>query len=313
MEIIWYHPSQSATAWIRGLQQRLPQARVRAWQPGDEGPADYALVRSPPAEMLRGRSTLRGVFALGAGVDEILKQLEQHPEMLPDSVPLYRLEDTGMARQMQEYAVHSVLTWFRRFDDYRLQQQQACWQPLPPYTRETFTVGILGAGVLGQSVAEGLKPWGFPLRVWSRSPKTIDGVTSFAGRDALQPFLQGTQVLINLLPSTPETINLIDQHFLAQLPHGAFLLNIARGAQVVEADLLTALESGQLKAAALDVFQVEPLPEAHPLWSHPRVTITPHNAAVTLIDEAIDYIARAITQDQAGDMPPGRVDRQRGY
>lgn len=120
MEIIWYHPSQSAAAWINGLQQRLPQARVRAWQPGDNGPADYALVRSPPTEMLQGRATLRGVFALGAGVDEILKKLQQNPEMLPDSVPLYRLEDTGMARQMQEYAVHSVLSWFRRFDDYRL-------------------------------------------------------------------------------------------------------------------------------------------------------------------------------------------------
>ncbi|WP_187484145.1 glyoxylate/hydroxypyruvate reductase GhrA [Pantoea agglomerans] len=313
MEIIWYHPSQSAAAWINGLQQRLPQARVRAWQPGDNGPADYALVRSPPTEMLQGRATLRGVFALGAGVDEILKQLQQNPEMLPDSVPLYRLEDTGMARQMQEYAVHSVLSWFRRFDDYRLQQQQQCWQPLPAYTRENFTIGILGAGVLGQSVAESLKPWGFPLRVWSRSPKEIDGVTSFAGRDALPAFLQETRVVINLLPSTHETINLIDHHFLQQLPHGAFFLNIARGAQVVEEDLLATLNSGQLKAAALDVFQVEPLPEAHPLWSHPRVTITPHNAAVTLIDEAIDYIARAITQDQAGEPPQGRVDRQRGY
>lgn len=186
---------------------------MRVWQPGDNGPADYALVRSPSAEMLQGRATLRGLFALGAGVDDILEQLQQHPELLPDSVPLYRLEDTGMARQMQEYAVHSVLNWFRRFDDYRLQQQQQCWQPLPAYRRESFTVGILGAGVLGQSVAESLKPWGFPIRVWSRSPKEIDGVTSFAGRDALPAFLQESRVVINLLPSTHETINLIDQHF----------------------------------------------------------------------------------------------------
>lgn len=313
MEIIWFHPSQDAALWIKGLQQRLPQARVRRWQPGDSAPADYALVRSPPIEMLSGRENLRGVFALGAGVDEILAQLKRHPDMLSDAVPLFRLEDTGMARQMQEYATHRVLDWFRRFDDYRLQQQQPCWQPLPGYKRETFTLGILGAGVLGQRVAESLKYWGFPLRVWSRSPKQLEGITSFAGRESLNDFLHGTQVLINLLPSTPETRNLINRDFLQQLPQGAFFLNLARGAQVVEDDLLAALNSGQLKAAALDVFQVEPLPEGHPLWSHPRVTITPHNAAVTLPEEAMDYIAHAITQREAGEMPRGCVDRQRGY
>ncbi len=253
------------------------------------------------------------MFALGAGVDEILAQLRHHPDMLSASVPLYRLEDTGMARQMQEYATHSVLGWFRRFDDYRLQQQPPCWQPLTAYARDDFTVGILGAGVLGQRVAESLKIWGFPLRVWSRSAKQLPGVTSFAGRESLNDFLQGTRVLINLLPSTPETLNLIDETFLQQLPQGAFFLNLARGAQVVESDLLAALDSGQLKAAALDVFQVEPLPEDHPLWRHPRVTITPHNAAVTLPEEAMDYIARAIKQREAGDTPPGCVDRQRGY
>ncbi|MBE5252874.1 glyoxylate/hydroxypyruvate reductase GhrA [Mixta mediterraneensis] len=313
MEIIWYHPSQDATRWIHGLQQRLPHVRVRGWQPGDNAPADYALVRSPPVEMLRGRQGLRGVFALGGGVDEILAQLKHHPDMLPDTVPLFRLEDTGMARQMQEYATHSVLDWFRRFDDYRLQQPQSCWQQLPSYQRETFTIGILGAGVLGQRVADSLKIWGFPLRVWSRSPKQLEGITSFAGRESLNDFLRGTQVLINLLPNTPETLNLINRDVLQRLPQGAFFLNLARGAQVVEADLLAALNSGQLKAAALDVFQQEPLPKNHPLWSHPRVTITRHNAAITVPEEAMDYIARAITQYEAGKTPQGCVDRQRGY
>jgi len=312
MEIIWYHPSLAPQGWLEGLRQRLPEARVRDWQPGDNAPADYAVVRSPPVEMLAGRQ-LKGVFAMGAGVDEILKQLRDNPQMLADTVPLFRLEDTGMARQMQEYANWCVLGWFRRFADYRQLQQQACWQELDGFDRQNFTIGVLGAGVLGRSVLESLRQWGFPLRSWSRSPKQIDGVQSFHGREQLNAFLAGTQVLINLLPTTPETTNLIDSQLLNALPHGACFINLARGAHVVEADLLAALNSGQLAAAALDVFQREPLPQDHPLWSHPHVTITPHTAAITLPGEAMDYIADAILALEQGQQPGGLVDRQRGY
>ncbi|PIF22468.1 glyoxylate/hydroxypyruvate reductase GhrA [Candidatus Pantoea floridensis] len=312
MEIIWYHPSLAPQSWLDGLQQRLPEARVRQWQPGDNAPADYAVVRSPPVEMLAGRE-LKGVFAMGAGVDEILKQLRDNPQMLADDVPLFRLEDTGMARQMQEYANWCVLGWFRRFAEYRQQQQRAQWQELDAIDRENFTIGVLGAGVLGRSVLESLRQWGFPLRCWSRSAKQIDGVQSFHGRDRLNAFLDGTQVLIDLLPTTPETTNLIDSQLLRVLPHGACFLNLARGAHVVEADLLAALNSGKLAAAALDVFQTEPLPQDHPLWSHPHVTITPHTAAITLPGEAMNYIAAAILAVQQGQQPSGLVDRRRGY
>ncbi|MFS2223917.1 glyoxylate/hydroxypyruvate reductase GhrA [Pantoea sp. B65] len=313
MDIIFYHPTFDATTWINGLQQRLPQATVRKWLPGDNSPADYALVRTPPLAMLQGRSALKGVFALGAGVDDILSQLKQHPEMLPPGVPLFRLEDTGMGRQMQEYAVYTVLGWFRRFDDYNLQKQQALWQWLENYHRDHFTVGILGAGVLGSSVAQSLKVWGFPIRCWSRSAKQIEGVTSYHGADQLSDFLHGTQVLINLLPNTPQTVGIINRQLLSQLNHGAFVLNLARGAHLVEEDLLAALDAGEIKAAALDVFATEPLAEQSPFWSHPRVTITPHNAAVTLPDEAMDYIAKSILQREAGAMPEGQVDITRGY
>ncbi|MBP2171073.1 glyoxylate/hydroxypyruvate reductase A [Erwinia toletana] len=313
MDIIFYHPFFNATTWINGLQQRLPQATIRKWLPGDEAPADYALVRTPPVAMLQGRNQLKGVFALGAGVDDILSQLKQHPEMLPEHVPLFRLEDTGMGLQMQEYAVYTVLGWFRRFDDYQLQKQQALWQPLENYSRKNFTIGILGAGVLGSNVAQSLKAWGFPIRCWSRSPKQIDGVTSYHGDDQLNDFLNGTQVLINLLPNTPQTVGIINRQLLSQLNDGAFVLNLARGAHLIEDDLLAALEAGAIKAAALDVFAQEPLAEQSPLWSHPRVAITPHNAAVTLPDEAMDYIAKSILQREAGEMPEGKVDLARGY
>lgn len=312
MDIIFYHPSFDTQFWLEKLSQALPHARVREWQPGDNDPADYALVWHPPVEMLQSRS-LKAVFALGAGVDSILSQLNAHPDMLPESIPLFRLEDTGMALQMQEYAVSQVLHWFRRFDDYQAQKQQARWQELDEYQRKDFTIGILGAGVLGSKVAESLQAWGFPLRCWSRSRKSWPGVESFAGETELGDFLKGTRVLINLLPNTSETRGIINLALLNQLADSAYLLNLARGVHVVEDDLLKALDNGKLKGAMLDVFSKEPLPASSPLWAHPHVAMTPHIAAVTRPDEAIDYIARTITRLEQGEPVTGQVDRKRGY
>ncbi|EKA6606230.1 glyoxylate/hydroxypyruvate reductase GhrA [Salmonella enterica] len=312
MEIIFYHPTFNAAWWGNALEKALPHARVREWKAGDNNPADYALVWQPPVEMLAGRR-LKAVFALGAGVDSILSKLNAHPEMLDASIPLFRLEDTGMGLQMQEYAVSQVLHWFRRFDDYQALKNQAIWKPLPEYTREEFGVGIMGAGVLGSKVAESLQAWGFPLRCWSRSRKSWPGVESYAGREELRAFLNQTRVLINLLPNTAQTVGIINSELLSQLPDGAYVLNLARGVHVREADLLTALDSGKLKGAMLDVFNQEPLPQESPLWCHPRVAMTPHIAAVTRPAEAIDYIARTITQLEKGEPVTGQVDRTRGY
>lgn len=312
MEIIFYHPTFNAAWWVNALEKALPHARVREWKAGDNPPADYALVWQPPVEMLAGRP-LKAVFALGAGVDSILSKLNAHPEMLDASIPLFRLEDTGMGLQMQEYAVSQVLHWFRRFDDYQALKNQAIWKPLPEYTREEFGVGIMGAGVLGSKVAESLQAWGFPLRCWSRSRKSWPGVESYAGREELRAFLNQTRVLINLLPNTAQTVGIINSELLDQLPDGAYVLNLARGVHVQEADLLAALDSGKLKGAMLDVFSQEPLPQESPLWRHPRVAMTPHIAAVTRPAEAIDYIARTITQLEKGEPVTGQVDRARGY
>ncbi|ECI4295679.1 glyoxylate/hydroxypyruvate reductase GhrA [Salmonella enterica subsp. salamae] len=312
MEIIFYHPTFNAAWWVNALEKALPHAQVREWKAGDNHPADYALVWQPPVEMLAGRP-LKAVFALGAGVDSILSKLNAHPEMLDASIPLFRLEDTGMGLQMQEYAVSQVLHWFRRFDDYQALKNQAIWKPLPEYTREEFGVGIMGAGVLGSKVAESLQAWGFPLRCWSRSRKSWPGVESYAGREELRAFLNQTRVLINLLPNTAQTVGIINSELLDQLPDGAYVLNLARGVHVQEADLLAALDSGKLKGAMLDVFSQEPLPQESPLWRHPRVAMTPHIAAVTRPAEAIDYIARTITQLEKGEPVTGQVDRARGY
>ncbi|CVG35794.1 glyoxylate/hydroxypyruvate reductase GhrA [Serratia marcescens] len=313
MNIIYYHPLFNAQEWLAGIKQRLPQAEIREWQRGDERPADYALVWRPPHEMLANRRDLKAVFALGAGVDAILDQERKHPGTLPAGVPLLRLEDTGMAQQMQEYALSYVLRYFRRFDEYQALQQRQEWQPLDPHSLDDFTIGILGAGVLGQSVARKLTEFGFSVRCWSRSAKQIDGVQSFAGEAQRAAFLDGVKLVINLLPNTPETVGILNRELFAQLSTGAYLINIARGAHLVEADLLAALDQGQLAAATLDVFAREPLPQDHPFWRHPRVTITPHIAAITLPQQAMDQIAANIRALEAGHAPAGVVDRQRGY
>lgn len=313
MNIIFYHPFFAAQDWLVGMAQRLPQANIRSWQPGDKGQADYALVWRPPYEMLANRCDLKGIFALGAGVDAILDQERQHPGTLPGGVPLMRLEDSGMAQQMQEYALACVLRYFRRFDEYHALQQQQRWLPLVPHQQSDFTIGILGAGVLGKSVAQKLVEFGFKVRCWSRSAKQIDGVQSFAGNAQQAAFLAGTRLLINLLPNTPDTAGLLNQQLFAQLTPGSYLLNLARGAHLVENDLLRALEQGQIAAATLDVFGEEPLPQVHPFWRHPRVTITPHISAVTLPEQAMEQIAANILALEAGGAPTGLVDMQRGY
>lgn len=312
MDILFYHPTFDTAYWLKALSAALPGARVREWTRGDNAHADYALVWHPPVEMLQGRD-LKAVFALGAGVDSILSKLNAHPEMLPEHIPLFRLEDTGMGQQMQEYAVSQVLHWFRRFDDYQAFKQQSHWEPLPDYPREAFTVGILGAGVLGSKVAGALAPWGFPLRCWSRSRKHYPGVTSFAGEEELPAFLRDTRVLINLLPNTAETVGIINAGLLSQLADNSYLMNLARGVHVVEGDLLQALNNGKLKGAMLDVYSREPLPAESPLWTHPRVAMTPHIAAVTRPAEAVAYISQTISQMEQGKAVSGQVDRRRGY
>ena len=312
MEIIFYHPTFDTPWWIAALEKQLPGARVREWKSGDNEPADYALVWHPPVEMLQGRE-LKAVFALGAGVDSILSKLREHPEMLPLSIPLFRLEDTGMGLQMQEYAVSQVLHWFRRFDDYQALKQETRWEPLPEFTRDEFTIGIMGAGVLGGKVAESLLAWGFPVRVWSRSRKDWPNVQSFAGESEMGEFLRETRVLINLLPNTTETVGIINHALLNQLQDQSYLLNLARGVHVNEDELLRALENGKLKGAMLDVFSREPLPVESPLWRHPRVAMTPHIAAVTRPQEAIAYIGKTITGLERGEAVTGQVDRARGY
>ncbi|WP_410015367.1 glyoxylate/hydroxypyruvate reductase GhrA [Sodalis sp. C49] len=313
MRIIFYHPTDNAAVWIDGLRQRFPDADIRLWREDVDLPADYAVVWHPPRAMLAGRPGLKGVFALGAGVDALMDQVRLHPDMLPANVPLMRLEDTGMAQQMIEYTVAAVLRYYRRLDEYALQQSLREWRELALPARETFLVGIAGAGVLGGKTAMAVRAMGFPVRCWTRRAKVIPGVASFAGREGLDAFLNGVQVLVNLLPNTPQTTGILNAALFARLNRGAYIINIARGAHMVEDDLLAALAQGQIAAATLDVCRQEPPPRDHPFWTAPRITLTPHIAATTLPSQAMDSIADNIRRIETGQTPLGLVDRLRGY
>ncbi len=313
MKILFYAYPDHAEAWMRSLESHLPGAQVRFWQKGDDAPADHLVTRNPPPQLLIDRPGLRAVFNLGAGVDALMQALT-HPEAtLPARVPVIRLDDAGMAGQMVDYVVHAVLHHHRHFEDYAISRRQGLWLPLPPPDKATFQVGVLGLGLLGSEVAKALSALGFQVRGWSRQPKADSVVPCHAGAGGMGEFLRGLNCLINLLPLTPETENILQRDLFEQLARGAYLINVARGGHLVEADLLSAIQSGQLSGARLDVTRTEPLPAEHPFWSEPRISITPHISAVNLIEPSMRQIATKIRALAAGKAVAGVVDRQRGY
>ncbi len=292
--------------WLQGLRAALPQAQVALWQPGADA-ADYAVVWAPPQQFFDEQQQLKAVFAIGAGVDALLKL------RLPPNAALIRLDDAGMAVQMAEYVCHAIIRHFREFDVYAAETRQGQWSAHKPRSRVDFPVGVMGLGVLGQRVARALSQFEFPVNGWSRSPKALDGVQSFSGPAQLDGFLSSSRVLVNVLPLTADTHNILNRATFSRLRPGGYVINVARGAHLVDEDLLALLDSGHLAGATLDVFRVEPLPPDHPFWREPKITITPHTAARTLRATSIAQIAGKIEALERGETVVGRVDRGRGY
>jgi glyoxylate/hydroxypyruvate reductase A len=309
MRILLYRGDGVIEPWARDFAAALPQAEIVVW--AEEQllpPCDYAVLWAPTPALLDQLARVKAIFLMGAGVDAILK----FGDALPD-VPVIRLGDAGMGAQMAEYVAYAVLRYFRRFDEYEEQARLGVWNPLTVRSKEEFTVGVLGLGKLGVPVVQALRQLGFPVRGWSRTARDIPGVDCFAGMDALDEFLGATQVLVCMLPLTPETTNLLDRARLSKLPEGAYLINVARGAQVADPDLMALIRSGHIAGATLDVFRNEPLPAPHPFWGEPRITITPHISALTMRKEAVRQIADKITLLEQGEQVADVVDRNRGY
>jgi glyoxylate/hydroxypyruvate reductase A len=284
-----------------GVIDRPPTAAERA-------AIQYALAWKPPAGALAALPALRAIFSLGAGIDGILADAT-----LPASVPLVRMVEPGLTKGMVEYAVWQTLYHHRRFWETEAAQRQHQWldQYYPaPWDR---TVGIMGLGEIGSAIADHLRGFKFRLRGWSRGPKNLPGIDCFHGLAAMPDFLAGCDILICVLPLTPETRGLLNADLFAHLPMGAALINAGRGAQLNEADLLAAMRSGRIGSATLDVFQNEPLPADHPFWRQERLFVTPHVASITDARAAARIIAEQIRNDMAGRPLLHVVDRQRGY
>jgi glyoxylate/hydroxypyruvate reductase A len=300
-------------AWLRALREAAP---TLTWWSDNDGdlPRELiaaAVVANPTPAVLAGMSNLRLVQSLWAGVEGLLAD-----GTLPAQVPLARMDDPAMSASMAETALWAVLSLHRRFFDYAAQQAGADWRQFVQRRADDFSVLVLGLGRMGCMVAKRLAAQGYRVGAWrathgDRPPPA--GIAVQAGHAALATLVAASDIVVNLLPLTPATRGLLDAHFFAALPRGASLINLARGAHVVDEDLLAALDSGHLNRAVLDVFHTEPLPSEHPYWTHPRVTVLPHVAALTDHRSAARVVVANLHALRDGAPLSHLVDRARGY
>lgn len=305
-------PTDSWFPWftrlIHHLRQHRSRLELRVWpEAGARDEVDIVLTWCPPLGVLQTFPNLKLILSLGAGAEHIL----QDPN-LPPEVPISRLVPKQLALQMTEYVMQAILTFKGRRIEYQELQQLSRWEPLPTLRTEQCTVGILGLGAMGAQVSQALAAVGLWVRGWSRHSKQIKGVDCFFGHEQLDVFLSQCAVLVNLLPLTPATEGILCEKLFAALPQGAYLINVGRGHHLIEADLLKVLDSGQIAGACLDVFKTEPLPREHPFWSHSKIIVTPHIAAVSEIDDVVEYILDTIDRLKRGTLRYV-IDRNQGY
>ncbi|MBX6741564.1 MAG: glyoxylate/hydroxypyruvate reductase A [Acetobacteraceae bacterium] len=257
---------------------------------------------------LRRYPNLKLIVSMGAGVDHLTR-----PPGPPPGIPVARLVDMRLTQGMTEWVLLNVLRFHRQDPEYRALQAARVWEELPAPDTAARRIGILGLGELGGAAARALVALGFPVMGWSRRPKTMEGVECFHGEEGLSAMLPLADILVCLLPLTPETRGIINARTLGLLPRGAYLLNAARGGHVVQPDLLAALDSGQVAGAALDVFEPEPLPPDHPFWTHPKVILTPHAASITIPRSAAPQVVENLRRAREGRPLINLVDFAAGY
>lgn len=310
MALLFICEGEDPTDWEAALRAEIPDLDFRVWpdKVGNPDDIDIALTWQPPRAVLSSFPNLKAILSLGAGVEHILRDPE-----LPPGVPIARLIDPGLKTGMLEFVTMEVLRHHRREPEYRALQRAGEWKLLRQKLSRDRRIGILGLGHLGSACGEMLTRFGFPVSGWARSGKELPGITSYTGEEGLFSLLEQTDILICLLPLTPDTEDILDATTLGALPRGAVLINAARGKHVVDDDLIEALDSGQLSGATLDVFREEPLPGDHPFWSHPKIILYPHAAAWTLPESAGPVIADNIRRAHEGTELSGRINVRRGY
>jgi glyoxylate/hydroxypyruvate reductase len=297
-------------AWLQALAAALPGECLITDRADVADPAeiDIAIVANPPPGALQGLPGLRLLQSLWAGVDRLLGDAS-----VPPGLPIARMVDPAMNQAMAETALWAVLALQRDHFVYARQQRAAHWQPLPQRRAADWPVLVLGLGEMGRTTAARLAANAYPVSGWSRRPQTVPGIRCLHGDAGLDTALAEAAVVVNLLPLTPQTRGLFNAARLARLRPGSHLVNLARGAHLVEADVLAALDTGQLGELVCDVFTTEPLPADHPFWAHPRVTVLPHVAAQTDLRSAAAVAAANVRRFRAGEPLQHLVDRARGY
>ena len=309
MALLFQSAVDSAPHWRRELTRLEPALDIRVWPAtGIPDEIDYALVWRPEPGLLGSLPNLKLILSLGAGIDHILRDPQ-----LPRDVPIVRLVDPHLSNAMGEYVALQVLRLHRRDLDYQAQQRAGIWRELPQKNAEARPIGLLGFGEIGQNVGRKLAALGFPVSGWSRRGRAVAGFATYAGAAGLTQLLGGSEILVCLLPLTPETRGILCTATFEALPSGAGLVNAGRGAHLVEDDLIPALDRGRLSAAVLDVFREEPLPSGHPFWHHPRILLTPHIAAATNPATAAAIVLDNIRRFECGLPLKNRVDPAQGY
>jgi glyoxylate/hydroxypyruvate reductase A len=313
MRVVLSLPGDAEACWLDLLRTALPGAQVipRLWDsPVDPAApvADYVVAYGKCGTLFDEQRRPRAIFTLSAGVRHLLTLPN-----LPRDVPIIRLEDAGMAEQMIRYVLSAALRVVQHLDIYARQQREARWEQHDPRLPSSLKAGVMGLGVIGAQVARALAAHGFSVRGYARSAKDVDGVAVFAGESALDAFLDDLDFLVCVLPATPATEGVLDRRTLSRLADGAHVVNIGRGASLVEEDLVALLESGKIAGATLDVFCNEPLPADHPFWRWPEIVVTPHVSGLTVPDAAIAQIADKIMRLERGEPVSGGVAFERGY
>ncbi|SDR54436.1 glyoxylate/hydroxypyruvate reductase A [Rhizobiales bacterium GAS113] len=294
--------------WRRVFEAQAPDMALRIWPDvGDTSDVRYLVAWLPPDDLVSSFPKLEVLFSAGAGIDQL------DLDNVPSQVRIVRMVDPDLTNSMVEYATFGVLALHRDLPAYLASQRDGRWTPQQVRRAADRTVGIMGLGVLGSALAETLRGFGFRLRGWSASRKSIAGMSTFAGKGEYGEFLAGTDILICLLPLTAGTRGILCASTFAALPRGARLLNVGRGGHLVEADLLSALETGQIDCAVLDVLGQEPPVPDHKLLRHPRVIVTPHIASITHPEPAARRVLEQIRRHRAGLELSDVIDRKRGY
>jgi glyoxylate/hydroxypyruvate reductase A len=289
------------------LRERLPGLDVVVWPEEGYRDAEVAVCWNAPAGVYAEMPGLRLIHSIAAGVDNVVAGQDTR------GAPVCRVVDPGLIKGMTEYVLWSVLTFHRKLDLALANQRDGKWERAPQVAAEHCRVGVMGAGNLGSAIAARLCDMGYPVSVWSRSRREIEGAETFAGRDQFKDFLATTEILICLLPLTDETRGILCRETFDALPRGAAIVNCGRGEHLVVSDLVEALASGQLRGAVLDVFAHEPLAPEDPLWRTPGIVVTPHMASMASPGAVATQIADNIARLQAGDALHNEVDMRRGY